>query len=216
MRHEVVCGSNTITDKELQSIQHITPRNSLIIVNSGQLKQLKRATNIRALVDFPYGINDTELRVNEIEHAVKHGAMGIDIPISPVSLLDNQPNRIMADLKACVKTCQKHEIPMRVMIEYRLIEHGHTCEVAQMCAKSGVDGIIFGTGTLPDNPADMILLANTIYSGLEESKKTHISLSIHKTSLTKKQETAAFSAGISSIRHCYHFFSEIFGKNPNL
>lgn len=199
MQHEIIFLDNSVSSDSLRKLHNeIKFKPDLIVTLSGNTKYLKRAKNIYSLVDFPTGTNSTVVRICEIEDAVKNGAMGIDIVVNPTLLTDKNSEAIYDDFVECFGVCNKHEVPIRPIIEYRFSDYNYVVDICKILSNAGCTKVILGTGTVLDNQRDIFGLSMDI------TEVSNLAVSCCISKMDKPFIQKAKEYNISSLRQYYN------------
>lgn len=118
--------------------------------------------NVAALIDFPYGLSPTKVRMHEIIYAAKAGAKTIDLTLNNSYLADCNFKSIIGDLADCLRTAEHHSIDTRVILEHTLFPADIILDLIDQIKHLKIFAIITSTGTLPASTSDDIILCKDI------------------------------------------------------
>lgn len=163
-----------------------------IVVPTGYLDSVSGSKKLTSIIDFPYGISDTSLRLQEIKFALKYNA-DIDLVISQRYQIDRNTEKIYEDFLECKKAVSNGKKELRAMLEYRLNPTRITVEIATILDKAGLNTLILGV-SMPDNTTDLILLCRDIL------KNTDLSLVVGTTDLNDDVISSLEKVGVSCVR----------------
>lgn len=131
-------------------------------------------------IDYPLGISDTKTRNSAILHAIDNGAEKIGIVIQNNYLNYKKYDKIKADMASNYEICQKHNIPIHYMLEYRVFTHQSLIKACHMLLEVPINTVYVSTGYMLDNIEDNITATillnqktniNTIFTGNVWNKK---------------------------------------------
>lgn len=145
-------------------------------------KSLTKDTNIIISnpIDYPLGILDTKTRNNAIINAINNGAEKIEIVIQNNYLNYKKYDKIKADMASNYEICQKYNIPLSYMLEYRVFTHQSLIKACNMMLEIPLSTVYVSSGYMLDNVEDNIVAVvllnqktniNTIFSGSIWNKK---------------------------------------------
>lgn len=148
----------------LKEIQSINVNTICVFLNHIKLVKNNISENIKVStsVDYPLGISDTKTRLVAIESAIKHGADIINLVAQPYYLCNRKYDKFRDDIKQSQELCQKYNIPIRYILEYRIFTYDLLYKVSQILSAAGVDTIYPSSGYLLDDINDNILAAALI------------------------------------------------------
>jgi deoxyribose-phosphate aldolase len=132
-------------------------------------------------VDFPYGLEITEVRQINILHAVRKGADIIDIPLNSNLVVNDNWKALRADSESCFNICKEKNVQIRFVLDYRLFDDEITVHICKTLSAIGVDTVITTNGIGPDDAANNLIIAQQIKA------KTGLSAIICSSMLQKPQ-----------------------------
>ena len=127
MRIELLCNEPKYPDILACIFEGSEKRVDQICTPSGIVPRIDESfireyCNFSGIVDFPYGISETRIRVHEILLCEKRGIKTIDLVINRHDLESSNLFAIRKDFKTCHEACKINNIHIRPVIEYRLAE----------------------------------------------------------------------------------------------
>jgi deoxyribose-phosphate aldolase len=155
---------------------------------------LKDHATFSSVVDFPYGISDTSVRLHEIILSVRRSVSIIDLVLNPHHIVNNDWKSTRKDIKACLAACKSNKVELRPVVEYRLFEQETIIETCRMLYDLGVLSIVTSTGSMVDDILDNAIISHQIASksGLSVTSCSNIS--------TPEQVSIFKHAGVQGIR----------------
>ncbi len=119
-------------------------------------------TYLSSIIDFPYGISDTQVRLHQIFLSSSRGASISDIVLNTHDLESKNMFSIMKDLKTCLTGAKTKDMDLRPVIEYRVSEEKFIFQLCEEIASLGISQIVIGTGAIVDDIIDNIILSKLI------------------------------------------------------
>lgn len=113
--------------------------------------------SVSSPIDYPIGILDTKSRISQIEYAAKNGANKIDILIPTHSVCNRKYDKFRDDIKFNMELCNKLNISIRYILEYRVFTYETLYKIAQIIESYGIKEILPSSGYRLDNITDNIL-----------------------------------------------------------
>jgi deoxyribose-phosphate aldolase len=156
------------SDEELKEIfkelQQTHVDNVCVFLSHIKLARANLAENIKisTSIDYPLAISDTKTRLIAIESAIKQGAQIINIVAQPYYLCNRKYDKFRDDIKQTLELCQKHEVALRYILEYRIFTYDLLYKASQILLTSGINTIYPSTGYLLDDINDNILASALI------------------------------------------------------
>ena len=161
---------NTIDDKEIDlknNIDIIIKQSVANVVASyDHAKFIKKNypnLNIGCFVDYPCANGDIERRQDLINDAIKIGINYINITIPFYQVINRKYNKLKEDVKKNLDLCQKSNIDIRYMLEYRKFDHQLLCKVCDVLKDGGITTVYPSTGFFLDNIEDNIIACAYLY-----------------------------------------------------
>tara|TARA_R100001377_G_C3194677_1_gene112171 strand:+ start:2747 stop:3379 length:633 start_codon:yes stop_codon:yes gene_type:complete len=125
----------------------------------GRLSEFTKSQEFSVAIDFPYGLNGTQIRIHEIILAIRQGASYIDLVINNSFIKEENWRKIQQDLKSCLSICNEYDIELRVIIEYRLFSVKTVLLMCDLFYQAGVTHIINATGFIADDISDNAIIS---------------------------------------------------------
>jgi|TARA_R110002020_G_scaffold135698_1_gene303064 deoxyribose-phosphate aldolase len=167
MRIELLCNEPKYPDILACIFEGSEKRVDQICTPSGLVPRIDESfireyCNFSGIVDFPYGISETRIRVHEILLCERRGIKTIDLVINRHDLESSNLFAIRKDFKTCYEACRVHNLHIRPVIEYRLAETVFIEELCFSLRENGASEIILGTGSMVDDMLDNIISSKLI------------------------------------------------------
>lgn len=159
-----------------------------VCVNPYFVKEAKKhlsstKVQVACVVGFPLGANHTEIKVMELNHAIKDGADEIDLVINIGALKNKDVDYVQKEIAECVKAAG--DVPVKVIIECDLLTKDEKVAATEACVKAGAFMVKTSTGFVKDGKGatveDVALMKATIgknklgikaSAGIRDYKKT--------------------------------------------
>lgn len=100
------------------------------------------------VIGFPLGYQMTQVKVAEIEQAIKDGAKELDIVMNISAFKSGMP-WVKIELAQCAKLIHEHEAMMKVIIETAYLSDEEVLKAATLCQDAGTDFVKTSTGFAP-------------------------------------------------------------------
>ncbi len=200
MQLEIACHNRNLSFSDMLEAIFLSSSESVNCISfpTGVISEIsqefKEHSKFAAVIDFPYGLNDTSLRIHEIILAARRGAKYIDLVISNRHLENENWRAIRDDIKHCSTVCKSNNIELRPLIEYRLYPEKIVLDLCEYLHTHGINFIINSTGTMLDDLQD-----NVVMSYLIESR-TGVSVIACANILNFDQYDMFESSGIYGLR----------------
>jgi deoxyribose-phosphate aldolase len=159
-------ASNENETKEcLEKAIHYHPKT--ISVLPYYLRTAKLAINnhkiaLSSVVDYPFGLSDSESRVKLVESSIKNGANIIEM-VSPAHLLCNRRyDKFRKELEINIKLCEAGLVELRYILEYKLFNPELLYKVSSILSEFKIYTIYPSANYLIDNISDNLLAAMLI------------------------------------------------------
>ena len=156
-----------------------------------------------AVIDFPYGISTTQVRLHEIILAIRQGANLIDLVLNGSYLKEENWKKVEEDLKTCLTVCNQHDVTLRPILEYKLFSPKTVLKTCEILEKYNITTVINSTGSIIDDPSDNAIICHSI------QKNTTISVISCSNRITPKYFGIFTDMGIEGFR----FTSSSIAKN---
>jgi len=169
MLTELACYNQDATFQELLETIFISCQKEIdsVAIPSGFMNRVNdflKDQKFSAAIDFPYGVNGTQVRVHEIILAIRQGASYIDLVLNSGLIKDKNWHKIKEDLKACMTVCKTNDVELRVITEYRLFDTKTLLLLCDLVYGFGVYNMINSTGFIADDLSDNALISHEIQS----------------------------------------------------
>tara|TARA_R110000824_G_scaffold246094_2_gene435154 strand:- start:1787 stop:2431 length:645 start_codon:yes stop_codon:yes gene_type:complete len=156
-----------------------------------------------AVIDFPYGISTTQVRLHEIILAIRQGANLIDLVLNGSYLKEENWKKVEEDLKTCLTVCKNNDVILRPILEYKLFSPKTVLKACEVLEKYHITTVINSTGSIIDDPSDNAIICHSI------QKNTTISVISCSNRITPKYFDIFMEMGIEGFR----FTSSSIAKN---
>lgn len=168
---------------------------------------LNTKISISVPADYPYGLSDLKSRNFIVEQIVKTGVSTIDLVMPSKCIVNRKYDKIRDDISSNLDICNKNNIELRYILEYRVFSHEVLAKICQILKNMGINSIIPSTGQMIDDINDNIIAAKYLHS------KSNIDVIINGNVWNEKQAENIKNCGASSLR--LHYLSSIpfFTKN---
>ena len=97
------------------------------------------------VIGFPLGYNLTEVKLEEINQAIDHGANELDIVMN-ISAIKSNNSWAKIELAKCAKLIHEKGTLMKVIIETALLSESEIMEACALCLEAGTDFVKSSTG----------------------------------------------------------------------
>jgi deoxyribose-phosphate aldolase len=167
MRLELSCHDKAANYEDVLNSLFSCTQHSVdcISVPHGYMKivsQFNDHIDISALIDFPYGLSETEIRIHSIILAIRKGCKYIDLVLNSFDVENKNWSSIRKDVKSCLSVCESSRVGFRPIIEYRIFNPKEILELCDFLYSLGVDVIITSTGTIVDDVTDNVIMSKEI------------------------------------------------------
>ena len=169
----------------------------------GRVVEFLKDQRFAAVIDFPYGISTTQVRLHEIILAIRHGASLIDLVLNGSYLKEENWKKLEEDLKVCSTVCNENNVTLRPILEYKLFSPRVVIKACEMLEKHDITTVINSTGSIIDDPSDNAIICHSI------QKNTSISVISCSNRITPKYFDIFREMGIEGFR----FTSSSMAKN---
>ena len=151
------------SDEELKeifkSISLLRPNTVCVFLHHIKLAKnlLPGTIKISTPIDYPLGTSDTKTRLSLIETAIKQGVDIVNVVAQPYHLCNRKYEKFRDDIKQINELCQKSNIELRYILEYRIFTYELLYKIAQILLTNGIKTIYPSTGYLLDDINDNII-----------------------------------------------------------
>jgi deoxyribose-phosphate aldolase len=167
MRIELLCNESKYVDILACIFEASTNNVDQICTPSGLIPRIEEEfirehCDFSAIIDFPYGISETKIRVHEILLCQSRGIKTIDLVINRYDTENGDLNPIRKDFKICYEICKSKGLKLRPVVEYRLADDEFLPQLCYSLRENGADEIVLGTGSVVDDLIDNIICSKLI------------------------------------------------------
>lgn len=153
---------------------------SLISVLPAYLKICKslidpKTKKISTPIDYPFGMNNTDIRSNMVLQAAKNGASIVDVMIPFYPVCNRKYDKFRVDVQTLLELCNNLGIELRYTLEYRTFTYDTLYKISQILINHNLNDVILSSGYKIDNIYDNIIAGimlkkknpklNIIYNG---------------------------------------------------
>ncbi|MCO6400383.1 MAG: deoxyribose-phosphate aldolase [Verrucomicrobia bacterium] len=142
-----------------------------VCVNSAYVKQAKALlrdsrTKVCAVVGFPLGAMEPQIKSLETRKALRDGANEIDMVINIGALKARDDATVLRDIRGVVENCKDSRAICKVILETSLLNDEEKTRACQLSMKAGADFVKTSTGfsTGGATAEDIALMARTVAS----------------------------------------------------
>jgi deoxyribose-phosphate aldolase len=172
MRTELLCDESKYPDILACIFEASTNNVDQICTPSGLIPRIgeefiRDHCDFSAIIDFPYGISETKIRIHEILLCQSRGVKTIDLVINRYDTEDGNLHPIRKDFKICHEICKGKGLRIRPVVEYRLADNEFLPELCLLLRENGADEIVLGTGSVVDDILDNIICSRLIEENLD-------------------------------------------------
>ena len=169
----------------------------------GRVGDFLKDQRFSAVIDFPYGISTTQVRLHEIILAIRQGATLIDLVLNGSYLKEENWKKVEEDLKTCLTVCKQNNVILRPILEYKLFSPKTVLKTCEVLEKHNITTVINSTGSIIDDPSDNAIICHSI------QKNTSISVISCSNRITPKYFDIFVDMDIEGFR----FTSSSIAKN---
>lgn len=120
----------------------------------------EKNTKIYVAADFPFGLSDLKTRNFLISQLSKNNINGIDL-FMPTKVISNRKyDKFREDVRSNLEICQKNNVDLRYMLEYRVYSHEVLAKVCQILLSFGIDSVFPSSGLMIDDINDNLIACN--------------------------------------------------------
>lgn len=114
-------------------------------------------------IDYPFGINSTDIRIDMIRHAAKQGVSIVDIMIPFHPVTNRKYDKFRTDVQTLLDVCNGLNLKIRYTLEYRVFTYETLYKLSQILLSFGINDILLSSGYRIDNLYDSILAGAMIH-----------------------------------------------------
>lgn len=140
-----------------------------VCVNSAYVKQAKailRDSRVKvcAVVGFPLGAMEPQIKALETRKALRDGASEIDMVINIGALKAKDDATVLRDIRGVVESCKESRAKCKVILETSLLSEEEKVRACQLSMKAGADFVKTSTGFSSGGATaeDVALMARTV------------------------------------------------------
>lgn len=123
---------------------------------------IPKETRLSCIVDYPFGLSDSESRNKLLETAIKNGSEIVEI-VAPSHLLCNRRyDKFRKELESYTKLCTESNVEIRYMLEYKLFTPELLYKTASILIDYNIPVMYPSVNYLLDNISDNILVSMLI------------------------------------------------------
>ena len=119
-------------------------------------------TKLATVIDFPFGVMDSDTRNLSVANSIKNGAQIIEMVVPSYYLCNRKYDKIKQDIIAQHQTCLYSNVEIRYILEYRVFSLDVLCRVAQLLLNNNIMTIVPSTGQLLDDISDNLIASAMI------------------------------------------------------
>ncbi|WP_329885909.1 deoxyribose-phosphate aldolase [Pseudoramibacter faecis] len=101
---------------------------------------------VGAAISFPYGTLTSEMKMAEIDDALKNGATAIDMVINIGALKDGNIDLVEKEIRGQVEKCHNRNVLCKTILEIGTLTDKEIAVAARTACQCGVDYVKTGTG----------------------------------------------------------------------
>lgn len=113
--------------------------------------------DISCVVDYPFGLSDTQSRLLSIEQAIKDGVDIVELVMCNPLLCNRKYEKLRKELDVCVKICNDNDIELRCILEYKIFAADLLYKAAAILQEYHITTIYPSANFLIDSISDNIL-----------------------------------------------------------
>jgi len=119
-------------------------------------------TKLSSIIDYPFGLSDSEARIKSVEQAIIAGTNIIELVISLPLLCNRKYDKLKKELYTISQLCEYSDVELRAVVEYKLFSPDLLYKVSYFLQEFGIHIIYPSANFLMDNISDNILAAMLI------------------------------------------------------
>lgn len=131
-----------------------------ILANHSQAKFIKKNfpnLKVGSFIDYPLACTDFDSRQQQIIDSINIGVNYVAITIPFFYIVNRKYNKFREDIKKNIDVCQKYQIDIRYMLEYRKFDHQLLAKVCEILMDNNISIVYPSTGIFLDNIQDSII-----------------------------------------------------------
>jgi len=188
---------NSVEHKDIEiknSIEDIHKNNIINVCTlpyyAKSIKRYYPSMNIGLLIDYPLGLNSSDLRSLIINHTIDRNVKYINIPIQFNLMINRKYDKIREDIKCILDSISKYDVKIRYVLEYRKFDHNILLKVCEILMQNNINCIYPSTGFFVDNIEDNIIACAYL------KKKTGIDTIINGNAWTSQHIQNIIKSGL--------------------
>jgi hypothetical protein len=123
---------------------------------------IPKETKLSCILDYPFGLSDSESRDKSLEIAIKNGSEIVEV-VAPSHLLCNRKyDKFRKELSLYSKLCSEANVELRYMLEYKLFTPELLYKAAHILIDFNIPVMYPSVNYLLDNVSDNILVSMLI------------------------------------------------------
>lgn len=160
-----IASNETETKEYLAKALHYHPQTISVLPYYLKIAKLiisNHRVALSSIVDYPFGLSDSESRVKLIDTSIKNGANIIEM-VAPAHLLCNRRyDKFRKELETNVKLCDINSVELRYVLEYKLFNPELLYKVTNILAEYKIYTAYPSANYLMDSISDNLLAAMLI------------------------------------------------------
>jgi len=117
---------------------------------------------LSSIIDYPFGLSDSEARIKSVEQAIIAGTNIIELIVSLPLLCNRKYDKLKKELYTISQLCEYSEVELRAILEYKLFAPDLLYKASFFLQEFGIHTIYPSANFLMDNISDNILAAMLI------------------------------------------------------
>jgi deoxyribose-phosphate aldolase len=185
---------NSIDEKEEDIKQNIskvlTYPVSSVLANHSIARLIKKNflhTKIGCFIDYPIAASDFDSRQQQIIDAINIGANYVAITIPFFQIVNRKYAKFRDDIRKNLDICQKYQIDIRYILEYRKFDHQLLAKVCEILMENTINIVYPSSGLFIDNIQDNIIASAYLHekTGIQTIVNANIWKQSHVDSILK-------------------------------
>jgi deoxyribose-phosphate aldolase len=119
---------------------------------------LQNRCSVACVIDYPFGLSDTDARILSVNNAILNGANVIQI-LAPSSMLCNKKyDKFKKEIELLNKICIENSVELRYILEYKIFTSDLLYKLSYILSEQGINIIYPSSNHLMNNISDNILV----------------------------------------------------------
>lgn len=119
---------------------------------------LQNKCSVATVIDYPFGLSDTDSRILSVSSSIANGANIIQI-VAPSSLLCNKKyDKFKKEIEFLHKLCKENSVELRYILEYKIFTSDLLYKLSFILSEQGISTIYPSSNHLMDTISDNILV----------------------------------------------------------